>query len=798
MSVSRNPNLNSFSTGVIEEAWQRNLGRSSVDLSFPRKAEWWTGLPPSACPGYSSQGKLHSLPIPNLDTCTRQQVLDYFNNTWTLSELLFSALCSDEPFYRPPYHGLRHPLIFYYVHPCALYINKLRVAGLIEKPLNPYFESLFETGVDEMSWDDMSKNTIEWPTVDEAMQYRRQVYSIVSSLISSHPELADGHKPVRMDHPLWALFMGFEHERIHLETSSVLIRELPVNLVSRPEQWPGLAPFRKGDRQIATPLEGDGYPVNSFVKVPASFVTLGKPQDWPTFGWDNEYGSRSLRLSEFEAGRYLASNAEYWQFVVDGAYHDESYWSEEGWRWRCFRNVKWPTFWVPDGPSGSHQYRLRTLFEVIPMQWDWPAVVNYHEAKAYCQWKSAKDGKAYRLLSEAEHYALRQLARYENSNRQELIVPEPLNANLRMGSESAVDGACIDPNSGIGDLFGNVWQWAEDDFNPLAGARIHKYYDDFSTPCYDGKHQMILGGSFVSTGDEATPWERFHFRPHFYQHAGFRIVHVPDGSDGCAMRIGGASATAYESDAVQNQYMTLHFGAPELQMPFDFGPLAAASFPQRCADLVSQWCDRLGIEKKCVLDIGCAVGGACFRLAESFESVTGVDLSEQFINAARVLKDRGELDFKCRLEGDLHSQQKASIPAAVAARVEFKQADACSLPADYLNFDAVLIANVLCRLPSPGACLGRLGGERGIVKVGGLLVIASPYSWTEEYSPRDVWLGGYVDDEGSERFSEDGLKQYLSFDFELVDQCDIPIVIREHYRKYQYIVTQALIFRRLK
>jgi 5-histidylcysteine sulfoxide synthase/putative 4-mercaptohistidine N1-methyltranferase len=796
MSVSRNPNLSSLTTGAVgEEAWQRNLGRSKIDLSIPRKSTWWTGLPPTNCPGFSLHGKLESLPIPDLQNCTRQQVLDYFNNTWTLTELLFSCLNGEEPFYRPPYHGLRHPLIFYYVHPCALYINKLRLAGLIDRPLNPFFESLFETGVDEMSWDDMSKNTIEWPTVDEAQDYRRKVYTIVASLISSHPELGDAHALVRQEHPLWALFMGFEHERIHLETSSVLIRELPVNLVVRPSHWMLLAPQRA---EKTAPQEGVDYPVNSFITVPASHVTLGKPHDWPTFGWDNEYGKRSVNLSEFEAARYLASNGEYWQFVREGGYHDKTYWSEEGWRWRCYRNVKWPTFWVPDGPSGSHQYKLRTCFEIIPMPWDWPAVVNYHEASAYCCWKGAKDGKSYRLLSEAQHYALRQLVEFESANRKELIVPPPFNINLRHSSESPVNLAGTTGDTGLCDLFGNVWQWAEDHFNPLEGARVHKYYDDFSTPCYDGKHQMILGGSFISTGDEATPWERFHFRPHFFQHAGFRMVHIPDGSDGCAALLSESATDAYESEDYLSQYMTLHYGAPELQMPFDFGPGQAASFPQRCADLVSQWCDSLSIKKERALDIGCAVGGASFRLAETFESVTGVDLSERFIASAREMKEKKELSFKCKQEGDIYTTHKASVPASACERVEFRQADACALPAEYLDFDAVLIANLLCRLPSPGACLGRLAGERGLVRPGGLLVIASPYTWSEAFSPRDVWLGGYIDENGREHLSENGLKQFLSGDFKLVHQGDLPLVLREHYRKYQYIVSQVLVFQRTK
>lgn len=70
-------------------------------------------------------------------------------------------------FYRPPYHNLRHPLIFYYGHPAVLYVNKLRVAGILNEPVNAYFENIFETGVDEMSWDDLSKNDMLWPPVRE-------------------------------------------------------------------------------------------------------------------------------------------------------------------------------------------------------------------------------------------------------------------------------------------------------------------------------------------------------------------------------------------------------------------------------------------------------------------------------------------------------------------------------------------------------------------------------------------------------------------------------------------------------
>ena len=328
-----------------------------------------------------------------------------FDNGWTLTELLFAGLQGEEAFYRPPYHHLRHPMIFYYCHPAALYINKLRVAGLIDAPLNPYFERIFETGVDEMRWDDMAKNEMLWPSFAEAHTYRQQVYATVSELIATHPDLADGHPPIGMDHPLWALFLGFEHERIHLETSSVLIRELPAHLVQRPAAWPALYPA--ADNASFPPQAGVDYPVARLLDIPATTVSLGKPRDWPSFGWDNEYGQRQVSVQAFRAENLLVSNGAFLEFIQAGGYLDPQWWTEAGWEWRAFRNSKWPCFGISEGPAGLHRYRLRTLFETIPMPWNWPAEVNAHEAAAYCAWRSARDGQPCRLPTEAEHNALR-------------------------------------------------------------------------------------------------------------------------------------------------------------------------------------------------------------------------------------------------------------------------------------------------------------------------------------------------------------------------------------------------------
>jgi hypothetical protein len=257
--------------------------------------------------GVDANGKIRSLPLPNLNEVTRESAKEYFDNSWTLFETLFAGLRGEEGFYRPPPHGLRHPQIFYYGHTPCLYINKLRVAGVLDKPVNAYFESIFEVGVDEMLWDDMHKNDMVWPTVSEVHEYRKDVYNTVVNAIMTHPSLDDSSGPVTVnqDHPMWALFMGFEHERIHLETSSVLFRETPYHLVQTPKNWPALHPSAGKETVRSNPVEGVDFPPNRMIPGNKDKVDLGKPPDFPSFGWDNEYSECSVDVPDFRDSEYM-------------------------------------------------------------------------------------------------------------------------------------------------------------------------------------------------------------------------------------------------------------------------------------------------------------------------------------------------------------------------------------------------------------------------------------------------------------------------------------------------------------
>ena len=72
-------------------------------------------------------------------------------------------------------------------------------------------------------------------------------------------------------------------------------------------------------------------------------------------------------------------------------------------------------------------------------------------------------------------------------------------------------------------------------------------------------------------------------------------------------------------------------------------------------------------------------------------------------------------------------------------RLAFLQGDAMDLPADLGAFDRVHAANLLCRLPEPQRLLERLPA---LVKPGGELVLATPCTWLEEFTPPENWPPG--------------------------------------------------------
>ena len=147
-----------------------------------------------------------------------------------------------------------------------------------------------------------------------------------------------------------------------------------------------------------------------------------------------------------------------------------------------------------------------------------------------------------------------------------------------------------------------------------------------------------------------------------------------------------------------------------------------------------------------------SVGGSSFELAKAFDQVEAFDFSQSFITAAQQIQSGEELKINIPVEGDISEDvsvvQEPGVDADVMSKVNFWQGDACALSEFAENkegfgtYDGVVMANLLCRLPNPQACLSALPQ---IVNKGGVVVIVTPFTWLEEFTPKHLWLGGMND-----------------------------------------------------
>jgi 5-histidylcysteine sulfoxide synthase/putative 4-mercaptohistidine N1-methyltranferase len=681
----------------------------------------------------------------------REEIRQYFHATFSLDEQLYEILAAEKAFYLRP-EPLRHPLMFYLGHTAAFYINKLLVAKIANQRVNPRFESMFAIGVDEMSWDDLNAAHYDWPTLGEVKAYRDTVRGVVDETIRSMPLTM----PIHWENPFWVVLMGIEHQRIHVETSSVIIRRLPIEMVRQRPLW------------SICPETGDA-PQNELLPVAAGRVVLGKSNDHPLYGWDNEFGRQENEVWDFSASRYLVSNQEFLGFVEDHGYEQEDCWTHEGWNWVGYSNARHPLFWI-ESPDG---YRFRTVAEIIDMPWDWPVEVNYLEAKAFCNWLARQTGKPLRLPTEAEWYRLRDL---HDIPDQPYWQRAPGNINLEHWASS-----CPVNRFSFGkffDVIGNVWQWTETPITGFDGFRVHPYYDDFSTPTFDTQHNLIKGGSWISTGNEATRDCRYAFRRHFFQHAGLRYV---QSEQPLAL-----PEAMYEMDSAVSQYCEAHYGKTYFDVP---------NFPAQCAAVCFQYTRERPRRK--ALDLGCAVGRASFELAREFDFVTGIDFSARFIRIALQLKEQGNAHFELVEEGDIVSYHEARLSETgldrAADRVEFVQGDATNLKPQFTAYDLVLAANLLDRLYAPKRFLETIH-ER--LELGGILVITSPYTWLEEFTKKENWLGGFRKG-GEPCMTRDAIGDLLGPHFVMRDAPkNVEFVLRETRRKFQHTVAELTAWER--
>jgi SAM-dependent methyltransferase len=219
-----------------------------------------------------------------------------------------------------------------------------------------------------------------------------------------------------------------------------------------------------------------------------------------------------------------------------------------------------------------------------------------------------------------------------------------------------------------------------------------------------------------------------------------------------------AGMTYYRLTATRDEYLAFHY--PERDPLPDFLGPRSPPLSERYPFAVR----RLWKPGRRALDVGAACGRTTYDLARDHEEAIGVDLSRELIEAA--------VDARSRLD----------LPGNAA----FAVADALALPFPDGAFETVVALNLIDRVPDPARALAEAAR---VTAPKGLLLIGSPYTWTEEFTPRSRWLGRIGD--GGE-----AVRERLGAGFTRESETDLLFFIPHHARSGQLGRAHIQAFRR--
>jgi len=245
--------------------------------------------------------------------------------------------------------------------------------------------------------------------------------------------------------------------------------------------------------------------------------------------------------------------------------------------------------------------------------------------------------------------------------------------------------------------------------------------------------------------------------------------------------------TNYESDRMVAEYLAFHYPATDdfISLLGEGAPGIEERYPYAVRGF---WTPVPGAD---ALDVGTATGRVTSDLARDHGHAFGLDTSVSFIRAAVAVQSLGAARYTVVVEGDL--EEAVEVPVEPFPNASFLVGDALHLPFESGRFATVTGLNLLCRVPDPKRALAELAR---VTRPGGTLVIASPYTWVDSFTPSANWLGGYSRNRQPVRASDE-IRERLAPAFELQRDAMLPFFIRHHARSGQLGLSHVQSFRRV-
>ncbi|KAF9013309.1 hypothetical protein BDQ17DRAFT_1231986 [Cyathus striatus] len=398
---------------------------------------------------------------------------------------------------------LRHICLFYLGHiPTFLDIHLSRLLG--ESHTEPgEYKYIFERGIDPNVDDptvchphsEVPQNDEEWPAVSEILHFQKRVRDRLMRLYDDIDtgKLELTRKVGRV------LFMTLEHEAMHAETLLYMLLQragtgtLPPPNFTAPN-WESLSAIWN-----CSPA-----PAVRVVELGPAVIKLGhednEDEDFIAsdvrqheLGWDNENPIREVHVSEFVIEWRPVTNGDFHSFYVGGGKE----------------KVKFPASWIEqDG-----KIQVRTLYGPVPIDIavHWPVIVDYNSLSAYA---TVKGG---RLPTEPE---LRLF--YEKFNAGYVG-----GANIGFRNWHPVPATTGGSRDGGRGTNGGVWEWTSTILEKVDGFSPSKLYPGYSADFFDGKHQIVLGGSYATIPRiaERKSFRNWYQRNYPYAWVGGRIAY---------------------------------------------------------------------------------------------------------------------------------------------------------------------------------------------------------------------------------------------------------------------------------
>ncbi len=309
------------------------------------------------------------------------------------------------------------------------------------------------------------------PTVSEVYAYRAAVDEAVLAMI----EQRNGDPAFE-----FLITLGLNHEQQHQE---LLLTDIKHVLSINPMQ-PVMNPnLEAPETRAATPM--------SFIELNGGIQSMGARPD-SSFCFDNETPQHCVLLEPFALGSRLVSNGDYKAFMEDGAYQQPALWLADGWTKILEGSLSRPLYWSEDLQSEFTLAGPRNIDPTAPV-----CHISYYEADAYARWAGA------RLPSEYE---------WELAANDVAVGGNLLDAGYWQPKAGA--------NSGIDQLYGDVWEWTSSAYAPYPGFTPL----EGSLGEYNGKfmvsQQVVRGGSCVTSADHI----RASYRSFFYPDARWQFL----------------------------------------------------------------------------------------------------------------------------------------------------------------------------------------------------------------------------------------------------------------------------------